>query len=202
MEAVHWWRLCIDEVANMINCWKWSQSKHSHTHALTRTHACTHTATHVHRRSSATEATHCENGALPDQLWRTAAPAGGALMHVFFCFSFLCLVMSQNSRTPFLGTCIWLFFISASTMLSSKKIQTLVKNGTVNGATSNAYLTASYFPVNKSIIMKYRTGTQPKHAVWFKHSISKSCPLCPQLDSALCILSGCQHTPRSPKDIT
>jgi hypothetical protein len=30
--------------------------------------------------------------------------------------------------------------------------------------------------------------------VWFKHSISLTCPLCPQLDSALHILSGCQHT--------
>ena len=44
--------------------------------------------------------------------------------------------------------------------------------------------------------MKYRTGTlyNQKHAVWFKHSISLTCLLCPQLDSALQILSGCQHT--------
>jgi hypothetical protein len=35
--------------------------------------------------------------------------------------------------------------------------------------------------------MKYRTGTlyDQKHAVWFEHSISLTCPLCPQLDSAL-----------------
>ena len=44
--------------------------------------------------------------------------------------------------------------------------------------------------------MKYRTGTlfNQKHAVWFKHSTSLTCPLCAQLDSALHILSGCQHT--------
>ena len=45
--------------------------------------------------------------------------------------------------------------------------------------------------------MKYRAGNlyNQKHAVWFKHSIHLTCPLCPQLDSALHILSGCQHTP-------
>ena len=44
--------------------------------------------------------------------------------------------------------------------------------------------------------MKYRSGTlyNQKHAVWFKHSLSLTCPLCPQLDSALHILSGCRHT--------
>ena len=50
-----------------------------------------------------------------------------------------------------------------------------------------------FVPVEtKCIVMKYKTGTlyNQKHAVWFKHSIS----LCPQLDSALHILSGCQHT--------
>ena len=77
--------------------------------------------------------------------------------------------------------------------------QTLIKNGTVNGAASNAYLTASYVPVKtKCIIMKYRTGTlcNQKHAVWLKHSIGLTCPLCPQLaDRALhIILSGCQNT--------
>jgi len=33
-----------------------------------------------------------------------------------------------------------------------------------------------------------------KHAVLFKLSTSRTCPLCPQVDSALHILSGCQHT--------
>jgi hypothetical protein len=48
--------------------------------------------------------------------------------------------------------------------------QTLIQNGTVNGAaSSNAYLTASYEPVKtKCIMMKYRAGTlyNQKHAVW------------------------------------
>ena len=40
-----------------------------------------------------------------------------------------------------------------------KSYQTPIKNGTANGSTSNAYLTASYVPVKtKCIIMKYRTG--------------------------------------------
>ena len=48
--------------------------------------------------------------------------------------------------------------------------QTLIKDGTDNGAASNAYLTASYVPVKtKCTIMKYRTGTlyNQKHVVWF-----------------------------------
>jgi len=75
--------------------------------------------------------------------------------------------------------------------------QTLIKEGTANGAISNAYLTSSDVPFKtKCIIMKYRTGTlyNQKHAVLFKLSTSQTCPLCPQLDSALHILSGCQHT--------
>ena len=40
--------------------------------------------------------------------------------------------------------------------------------------------------------MRYRTGTlyDQKHAVRCKRSISPTCPLCPQLDSALHILSA------------
>jgi hypothetical protein len=76
--------------------------------------------------------------------------------------------------------------------------QTLIKNCTANGAASNACLTASYVPVKtKCIILKYRTGTvyNQRHAVWSIRSISLTCPFCPQLaDSALHILSGCQHT--------
>ena len=45
--------------------------------------------------------------------------------------------------------------------------------------------------------MKYRIGIMDnqKHAVWFKHSISLTCPLCKplSLDSALHIISGGQH---------
>ena len=50
--------------------------------------------------------------------------------------------------------------------------------------------------LTKCIIIKYRTGTlyNQKHAVWFRHSISLTCPLCPQLYSAPHILSGCKHT--------
>jgi len=75
--------------------------------------------------------------------------------------------------------------------------QTLIKDGTANGATSNAYLTSSDVPFKtKCIIMKYRTDTlyNQNHAVLIKLSTSQTCPLCPQLDSALHILSGCQHT--------
>ena len=45
--------------------------------------------------------------------------------------------------------------------------------------------------------MKYRTGTlyNQEHAVLFKLSTSQTCPLCLlHVDSALHILSGCQHT--------
>ena len=49
--------------------------------------------------------------------------------------------------------------------------QTLIKNGTDNGAASNAYLTASYVPViTKCIIMKYRTGILYNQNVW--HDLS------------------------------
>jgi len=43
--------------------------------------------------------------------------------------------------------------------------------------------------------VEYRTGTlyNQKHAVLFKLATSRTCPLCPQVDSALHILSGCQH---------
>jgi len=49
--------------------------------------------------------------------------------------------------------------------------QTLIKDGTANGATRNAYLTSPDVPFKtKCIIMKYRTGTlyNQKHAVLFK----------------------------------
>jgi len=75
--------------------------------------------------------------------------------------------------------------------------QTLIKDGTANGATSNAYLTSFDVPFKtKCIIMKYRTCIlyNQIHAVLFKLSTSLTCPLCPRVDSALHILSGCQHT--------
>ena len=85
---------------------------------------------------------------------------------------------------------------NAYTVAYHEYYQILIKNGTASGATSNAYPTASYVPVKtKCIIMKYRTGTlyNQKHAVWFKHSISLICPLCQQLNSALHVVSRCQH---------
>ncbi len=47
----------------------------------------------------------------------------------------------------------------------------------------------------KKNIFHYRTGTlfNQKHAVRFKTSTSLQCPLCHHSDSALHILSGCQH---------
>ncbi len=44
-------------------------------------------------------------------------------------------------------------------------------------------------------MIKYRSGTiyNPKHAVRFKQSNSLSCPISSGQDSALHILSGCQH---------
>jgi len=52
--------------------------------------------------------------------------------------------------------------------------QTLIKDGTANGATtSNAYLTSSYVPFKtKCIIMKYRTDTlyNQKHARYCSNS--------------------------------
>jgi len=75
--------------------------------------------------------------------------------------------------------------------------QNHIKEGTANGDTSNAYLTSSNVPFRtKCIIVKCRTGTlyNQEHAVLFKLSTSQTCPLCQQVDSALHILSGCQHT--------
>ena len=69
----------------------------------------------------------------------------------------------QSAPPPLLG--------NANTVANYHEYyQTLIKNGTANGAaSSNAYLTASYEPVKtKCIMMKYRAGTlyNQKHAVW------------------------------------
>ena len=61
----------------------------------------------------------------------------------------------------------------------------------------NAYLTSSYVPLKDQLYhyeIQNRHPYNQKHAVLFKLSTSETCPLCPQLDSALHILSGCQHT--------
>ena len=44
-------------------------------------------------------------------------------------------------------------------------------------------------------VIRYRTGTlfNQKHAVRFNLSTDLTCPLCPHMDSALHMLSGCQH---------
>ena len=44
--------------------------------------------------------------------------------------------------------------------------------------------------------MRYRTGTifNQKHAYRYGFSPNANCPICPCTDSALHILSGCQHT--------
>ena len=59
--------------------------------------------------------------------------------------------------------------------------QTLIKDATANGSTSNAYLTSSNvsFIKTKCTIMKYRTGTlyNQNHVVLFKLSTSQTCPL-------------------------
>ena len=101
--------------------------------------------------------------------------------------------------TPFKHICIFSIKLGYAKTDASYHVyyQTLIKDGTANEATSNAYLTSSDVPFKtKCIIMKYRTCTlfNQKHAVLFKLSTSQACPLCSQVDSALHILSGCQHT--------
>ena len=67
----------------------------------------------------------------------------------------------------------------------------------VNKSISNTFWTMPQISLNMKLnIFKYRTGTlfNQKHAVRFKISSSPHCPLCHQTDSALHILSGCQHT--------
>ena len=66
----------------------------------------------------------------------------------------------------------------------------------VHKSISNAFWTMSAMSFKmKRNIFHHRTGTlfNQKHAVRFKKSTSLQCPLCQQTDSALHILSGCQH---------
>ena len=66
----------------------------------------------------------------------------------------------------------------------------------VDKSLSNAYWTMKNVSFQmKRTIFQYRTGTlyNQKQAVIFKRSTSLQCPLCHQTDSALHILSGCQH---------
>jgi len=67
----------------------------------------------------------------------------------------------------------------------------------VSKSISNAFWTMSNISFKmKQNIFNYRSGTlfNQKHAVRFKKSTSLQCPLCQQTDSALHILSGCQHS--------
>jgi len=66
----------------------------------------------------------------------------------------------------------------------------------VHKGISNAFWSMSKLSLQtKRNIFHFRTGTlfNQKHAVRFKMSTSLLCPLCQQADSALHILSGCQH---------
>ena len=66
----------------------------------------------------------------------------------------------------------------------------------VNEKSSNAFRSSSNLThAQKMNVMRYRTGTlfNQKHAVRFNLSTSLTCPLCPHVDSALHMLSGCQH---------
>ncbi len=66
-----------------------------------------------------------------------------------------------------------------------------------NLAASNAFmLNPKITKKERQTAIQYRTNTlyNQKHAVWFKRATAPAlCPLCHQADSALHILSGCQH---------
>jgi len=69
--------------------------------------------------------------------------------------------------------------------------RTLNYNDIVNRAASSDYLTTSYVPVKIKCIFTKRTKKTCGMVPINKRLISQSCPLCPQLDNALRILSGC-----------
>jgi len=74
--------------------------------------------------------------------------------------------------------------------------QNLLKNESAHSNISNAFWSMPGIShKEKETVIKYRSGTiyNQKHAVRFKQSNSLSCPICSSQDSALHILSGCQH---------
>ena len=74
--------------------------------------------------------------------------------------------------------------------------QNLIKNKSAHSIISNAFwFTPGISHKEKETVIKFRSGTiyNQKHAVRFKQSNSLSCPICSCQDSALHILSGCQH---------
>ena len=67
----------------------------------------------------------------------------------------------------------------------------------VNKQATNAFRNNSNLKFyKKRNVMRYRTGTifYLKHAYRYGFSPNANCPICPCTDSALHILSGCQHT--------
>ena len=67
----------------------------------------------------------------------------------------------------------------------------------VNKQATNAFWNNSNFKFyEKRNVMRYCTGTifNQKHAYRYGFSPNANCPICPCTDSALHILSGCQHT--------
>jgi len=72
----------------------------------------------------------------------------------------------------------------------------LIKNKSAHSKISNAFWSIPGISHKvKGTVTKYRSGTiyNQKYAVRFKQSNSLSCPICSCQDSALHILSGCQH---------
>jgi len=68
----------------------------------------------------------------------------------------------------------------------------LVNKQATNGFWNNSNL--KFY--EKHNVLRYRTGTifYQKHAYRYGFSPNANCPICPCTDSALHILSGCQHT--------
>ncbi len=64
------------------------------------------------------------------------------------------------------------------------------------GITNAFWNISKIFLQMKRKIFHFCTGTllNQRHAVCFRMSTSLQCPLCQRADSALYILSGCQHT--------
>ena len=73
-----------------------------------------------------------------------------------------------------------------------KYLRTLVNKQATNAFWNNNNL--KFY--EKRNVMRYRTGTNcnRNHAYRYGFSPNANCPICPCTDSALHILSGCQHT--------
>jgi len=74
--------------------------------------------------------------------------------------------------------------------------QNLIKSKSAHSKISNAFwCKPGISHKEKETVIKYWSGTiyNQKHAVRFKQSNSLSCPICSCQESALYVLSGCQH---------